>query len=223
MPVQRVVIAGGHGKIAHHLIEILTARGDHAVALIRKQEHADEVAAWGATPVVLDLESAPAAEVAAALADATAVVFAAGAGPGSGAARKDSVDRGAAVLLADAAELAGVRRYVQISSFGAGEPVPAGADETWTAYITAKTAAEDDVRPREQLDTTILRPGLLTDDAATGRVTLSQPPLAKGEVTRADVAAVVAELLDSPATIGMTLMLTGGSTSIADSIRQLAA
>ncbi len=218
MPQQRIVVAGGHGKIASHFIRMSAARGDLPVALIRRSEHADEVASWGAEPEVLDLESATVDEVARVLTGATAVIFAAGAGPGSGAARKDSVDRGASVLLADAAERSGVRRFIQISAFGAWEPAPAGSDETWTAYIEAKSAAEDDLRSRTELDATILRPGLLTDDKATGAVTLTQPPLARGSVTRADVAAVLIALLDAPATAGMTLMLTEGSTPIVDAV-----
>ena len=218
MPQQRIVVAGGHGKIASHFIRMSAARGDVPVALVRRAEHTDEVASWGAQPEVLDLENATLDEVARVVTGATAVIFAAGAGPGSGVARKDSVDRGAAVLLADASERAGVRRFIQISAFGAGEPVAAGADETWTAYIEAKSAAEEDLRIRPGLDWTILRPGLLTDDEPTGAVSLTRPPLARGSVTRADVAAVLIALLDAPATAGMTLMLTEGSTPIADAV-----
>ncbi|KAA0023805.1 SDR family oxidoreductase [Antrihabitans cavernicola] len=217
MPKHTVVIAGGHGKIAHHLIERLTARGDDSVALIRNPDHSAEVARWGARPAVIDLESSSPDEVAAVLDGATAVVFAAGAGPNSGVARKDSVDRGAAVLLAQAAEKAGVRRFLQISSFGAGEPAPADSGETWKAYIDAKTAAEEDLRTRD-LDATILRPGGLTDDAATGKVALSEPPLERGSIPRDDVAAVLVALLDASATAGKTLMVTEGSTPIAESV-----
>src|SRR5688572_33343057 len=112
----RVVIAGGHGKIALLLERLLAGRGDDVVGLVRNPAHVDDVAAAGARAVVCDLEAATVDEVAAHLAGADAVVFAAGAGPGSGIPRKDTVDRGAAVLLADAATAAGVRRYVQISS-----------------------------------------------------------------------------------------------------------
>ncbi|MBJ8344067.1 NAD(P)H-binding protein [Antrihabitans sp. YC2-6] len=216
-----VVIAGGHGQIARHMIELCADRGIDAVALIRNPAHTDEVTAWGARPLVLDLEQASESEVADALSGATAIVFAAGAGPGSGAARKDTVDRGAAVLLAAAAESAGVRRFVQISSFGAGEAVPASADENWAAYIAAKTAAEVDLRARDGLDWTILRPGRLTDDDPSGLVTLSAGQIPKGDVSRADVAAVIIALLDSPGTKGTTLMLTAGDSSIAEAVKAL--
>ncbi len=216
----RVVIAGGHGKIALLLEQLLAQRGDQAVGLIRNPAQAGEVAGTGAAAAICDLETASAEEVAALLDGAGAVVFAAGAGPGSGVPRKDSVDRGASVLLAEAAGRAGVRRFVQVSSMGACQPPADGSDEVWAAYITAKTAAEDDLRARD-LDWTILRPGGLTDDPGTGRVQLTAPPVPRGRVPRADVAAVILALLDDPATAGQTLELIGGDTPIADAIRQL--
>jgi nucleoside-diphosphate-sugar epimerase len=172
----RVVIAGGHGKIALLLERLLAGRGDQAVGLIRNPAHVADVQRAGAEAVVCDLEAAPADDVAVLLSGADAAVFAAGAGAGSGAPRKDSVDRAASVLMADAAERAGVRRFVQISSMGAGQPPRPGTDEVWAAYITAKTAAEDDLRSRD-LDWTILRPGGLTDAPPTGRIRLAAPPV----------------------------------------------
>jgi uncharacterized protein YbjT (DUF2867 family) len=172
----------------------------------------------GAEAVVCDLEAASADDVAVLLSGANAVVFAAGAGPGSGALRKDSVDRGASVLLADAAGRAGVRRFVQISSMGAGGPPQPGADEVWAAYIAAKTAAEADLRSRD-LDWTIVRPGRLTDAPPTGRVRLASPPVPRGAVPRADVAAVIAALLDEPGAGHKTLELTGGDSPVAAAVR----
>lgn len=221
MTDKRIVIAGGHGQIAQHLTQVLTAHGNRAVSLIRNSDHVDAVTALGALPQVIDLESASVEEVAAVLAGADAVVFAAGAGPNSGPERKDTVDRAGAVLLADAAEKAGVRRYVLISSFGAGEPVAEDLDAGWKAYIKAKTAAEEDVSARSGLDWTILRPGKLTDDDPTDSVSLTEPPLDSGEVTRADVAAVIARLLETDAAVGKTLMLTSGPTSIVDAVDAL--
>jgi uncharacterized protein YbjT (DUF2867 family) len=218
----RIVIAGGHGKIALLLERILAERGDQAVGLIRNPAHAADVRKAGAEAVVCDLEAASAYDVAALLSGADAVVFAAGAGPGSGAPRKDTVDRAASVLMADAAEHAGVRRFVQISSMGAGQPPPPGSGEVWAAYITAKTAAEDDLRARD-LDWTILRPGGLTDAPATGRIRLAAPPVPGGMVPRADVAAVIAALLDNPGTRHQTLELVGGDTPVAEAVRSLAA
>jgi uncharacterized protein YbjT (DUF2867 family) len=214
----RVVIAGGHGKIALLLERLLAERGDQAVGLIRNPAQAGDLQKAGAEAAVCDLETASADAVAVLLAGADAVVFAAGAGPGSGAARKDTVDRAASVLLAEAAARAGVRRFAQVSSMGAGQPPEPGRDEVWAAYITAKTAAEDDLRSRD-LDWTILRPGALTDAAPTGRVRLAPPPVPLGTIPRADVAAVITALLDEPGTWHQTLELVSGDTPIAVAAR----
>lgn len=208
----RIAIAGGHGQIARLLSRALSARGDVPVALVRRLAHVDDVVADGAEAVVLDLERANARDVAEAIAGADAVVFAAGAGPGSGLARKDTVDRGAAALLADGAEQAGVGRYVLISSMGAGAPPPAGTDEVFAAYLVAKRAAEQDLRARD-LDWTILRPGGLTDDPAAGTVHLD-PSVPRGSVPRADVAAVLVELLHEPRSAGLVLELVGGEVPV---------
>ena len=213
----RVVIAGGHGKIALLLEHLLAERGDQAVGLIRNPAHIADVQKTGAEAVVCDLEAASAEDVAVLLSGADAVVFAAGAGPGSGAPRKDSVNRGASVLMAEAAERAGVRRFVQISAMGTGQPPRPGADEVWAAYITAKTAAEDDLRARD-LDWTILRPGRLTDAPPTGRIRLAPPPVPRDTVPRADVAAVIAALLDNPSTRHQTLELVGGDSPVAAAV-----
>jgi uncharacterized protein YbjT (DUF2867 family) len=217
----RVVIAGGHGKIALLLERLLSERGDQAVGLIRNPAQVADVQKAGAEAVVCDLEAASADDVAVLLSGADAVVFAAGAGAGSGAPRKDSVDRAASVLMADAAERAGVRRFVQISSMGAGQPPRPGTDEVWAAYITAKTAAEDDLRSRD-LDWTIVRPGGLTDAPPTGRIRLAAPPVPRGTVARADVAAVIAALLDDPDAGHQTLELTGGDSPVAAAVRGIA-
>jgi uncharacterized protein YbjT (DUF2867 family) len=145
------------------------------------------------------------------------VVFAAGAGPGSSAERKDTVDRGAAVLLADAAVAAGVRRYVLISSTGVDRPPAPGTDEVWAAYLRAKKAAEVEVAQRA-VALTVLRPGRLTDDPGTGLVQLAPPGLPRGDVTRGDVAEVVAGLLAEPASDGLVLDLLGGDTPVAEAI-----
>jgi len=176
--------------------------------VVRQLKHVDDVISDGAEAVVLDLERTNARDVAEAIAGADAVVFAAGAGPGSGIARKDTVDRAAAGLLAEGAQQAGVRRYVLLSSMGADAPPPDGTDETFAAYLVAKRAAEIDVRSRD-LDWTILRPGHLTDGPATGTVRLDEsvPP---GSVSREDVAAVLVALLHEPKTAGLVLELVDG-------------
>jgi uncharacterized protein YbjT (DUF2867 family) len=216
----RVVIAGGHGKVALVLERLLAGRGDQAAGLIRNPAQAAEVQQAGAEAVVCDLEAASAGDVAVVLSGADAVVFAAGAGPGSGIARKDSVDRAGCVLLAGAAQQAGVRRFVQVSSMGAGSPPQPGRGDVWAAYITAKTAAEADLRSRD-LDWTILRPGHLTDDPPAGRVRLAAPPVPAGAVSRADVAAVIAALLHEPGTSHQTLELVAGDTPVAQAVHSI--
>ena len=192
-----VVIAGGHGKIALRLTALLAGRTDRVTSIIRNPAHRADVEQAGGAPVVLDLETTTVDDLAPVLRDADAVVFAAGAGPGSGAARKDTVDRAAAVLLADAARTAGARRYLLISSTGVDDPPRPGTDEVWAAYLTAKKAAEEAIQ-ESGLDWTILRPGQLTDEPGTGRVLLAPPPVERAEVTRDDTAAVLVALLDTP-------------------------
>lgn len=210
----RVVIAGGHGQIALILEQLLTERGDTAVGLVRNPEHVPDLAAVGAEAVVLDLENSTSAEVAEALAGADAVVFAAGAGPGSGVERKQTVDRDAAILLADAAEAAGVGRYVLVSAISADDrSLDAGYDEVFRAYIVAKSEADANVRARAGLQSTIVRPGRLTNDPGTGLVRIAETT-GRGDIPRADVAAVLLAVLDSPATAGRTFELIGGDTPI---------
>ena len=196
----RIVVAGAHGQVARRLTRLLSARGDTVVGIVRDPGHRADLEADGATPVVLDLESATVSQVADVVSGADAVVFAAGAGPGSGVARKDTVDRAAAVLLADAAEHAGVRPYLLVSSMGvdrvADGASPEGVDEVFTAYLRAKLAAEQDVLARPSLAVTVLRPGGLTDDPGTGRVTLAAR-VDRGTISRDDVAAVLVALLDA--------------------------
>jgi uncharacterized protein YbjT (DUF2867 family) len=215
----RIVIAGGHGQIALRLERLLARRGDEVTGIIRKPEQAGDLRAAGTEPAVCDLESASAADVERLLEGADAAVFAAGAGPGSGAERKDTVDRQACSLLADAAEAAGVRRFLVVSSMGADREPPAGTDPVFAAYLRAKSAADADVQARPGLDWTILRPGGLTNAPGTGRVNLAETT-GRGEVPRDDVAAVLVALLDEPGTVGRTLELIGGDVPVGEAVRK---
>jgi len=217
----RIVIAGGHGKIALQLTRMLAEREDTIVGIVRNPDHVADVRAMGGDAVVLDLEQATVEELAAVLAGADAVVFAAGAGPGSGVARKDTVDRAASVLLADAAETAEVRRYLQISAMGLDRAEDQSMDEVFAVYLRAKAAADRDVMARPGLDWTILRPGALTDDPGIGRVTLGDH-VGRGAVTRDDVAAVLRGLLDRPGTAGRVFELIGGDTPIEEALGTVA-
>ncbi|MFJ5551073.1 SDR family oxidoreductase [Streptomyces sp. NPDC093225] len=215
----RIVIAGGHGQIALRLERLLAVRGYEVAGIIRDPAQGDDLREAGAEPVLCDLESASLERVAAVLQGADAAVFAAGAGPGSGTARKDTVDYGAAVLFADAAERARVRRFVIVSSMGADAHHE--GDGVFDVYLRAKGAADDHVRTRLGLEWTVLRPGQLTDDAGTGLVRL-EARTGRGPVPRDDVAAVLAELVETPATAGLTLELVSGSTPAGVAVKAVA-
>ncbi|MGZ0145718.1 SDR family oxidoreductase [Kribbella sp. WER1] len=215
----RVVIAGGHGQIALRLTRLLSADGHEVVGIVRNPDHETDLTAAGGRAAVLDLEQADTAAVADVLRGADVAIFAAGAGPGSGNARKDTVDRGAAALFADAAEQAGVRRHIQVGSMGADRADSLTDDATFTVYLKAKWAAEEDLRARD-LDWTVLRPGGLTDDPGTGTVHLADKT-GNGRITRDDVALVLAGLCDTPAAIGRTLELVAGDSPVRDALQNL--
>lgn len=201
-------IAGGHGKIALILGRLLAERGDTVRGLIRDPAQVEDLRAAGIEPVLCDLEGDD--DVAAAIRGADAVVFAAGAGPGSGEARKATVDLGGAVKLIEAAKVEGIARYLMVSAMGAADP-PAGGD-VYGAYLRAKALADDALRA-SGLDFTIVRPGSLTDDPGTGLVRIAADT-GRGQIPRADVAAVLLACLDAPATIGQTFALISGPTPI---------
>jgi uncharacterized protein YbjT (DUF2867 family) len=214
-----VAIAGAHGKIALRLTDLLVTRGDSVIGLIRNPDHERDVSSRGASPVVCDLERAGAHEVASAIAGADAVVFAAGAGPGSGAERKLTMDRDGAIKLLEAAAVVGAQRYVIISAVGAEQP-PSG-DEVFEVYLRAKAEADKAVQASD-LEWTIVRPGGLTDDPGTGRVRIDAEPF-RGQVTRDDVAAVLARLLDDPRSVGRVLYLNGGEEPIDAALERILA
>jgi uncharacterized protein YbjT (DUF2867 family) len=216
----RIVIAGGHGKIALILERMLSQRGDSVAGLIRNPAQAADLEAAGAQPVVVDLEKASVDEVADAVRGADGVVFAAGAGPGSGAARKNTVDRDAAILLADAAEAADVHRYVMVSAMGA-DPQATADDAVFQVYLRAKGVADEAIRSRDTLAATIVRPGGLTDDAGLGRVMIGETT-GRGTIPREDVAAVLVAVLDEPGTAGRTFEVISGETPVREAVAALA-
>jgi nucleoside-diphosphate-sugar epimerase len=209
-----VVIGGGHGQIARRLARLLVGDGDRVRGLIRNPDHAADLEADGTEPFVVDLEAASADELAAALETADAVVFAAGAGPGSGAERKWTVDRDGAVKLVQAARAADVQRYVIVSSIGAENP-PDG-DEVFAVYLRAKAEADQAVMASDR-DWTVVRPGGLTDDPGDGRVRLSTEAF-RNKVSRDNVAAVVAAALHEPRTAGHVFYVGDGDDPIESAI-----
>lgn len=216
----KVVIAGGHGQIARRLGHLLATRGDDVVGIMRNPQHKSALIASGMRPYLCDLERASPSDMRQVLHGADAVVFAAGAGPGSGVARKYTVDYQAAVDFADAALHAGVRRYVMVSTRGAGSPPPAHADEVWAAYVRAKTAA-DEYLMAQDLDWTILRPAALTNEPGTGAVRLTAER-GIGTITRDDVALVLASLLDVSASAGLVLEAAEGVDPIREAVHTAA-
>ena len=209
-----VAIAGGHGQIGRRLARLLAARGDRVRGLIRNPGHADDLRSDGAEPVVCDLESASVDEVASAVSGVDAVVFAAGAGPGSGAERKLTMDRDGAVKLVEAAQSAGVTRYVIVSSVGAESPPE--DDDVFSVYLRAKAEADRALMESDR-DWTVVRPGMLTDDPGTGRVRVQEEPI-RAEVTRDDVAAVLAGVVDESRAVGKVLYVVGGDVPIEDAL-----
>lgn len=212
-----IVIAGGHGQIALKLAKLLSTEGHEVRALIRNPDHASDVEAAGAEALIADLETQSAFNLADEILDADAIVFAAGAGPGSGPERKWTVDYEGAAKLIDVAVANSIPRYVIVSSVGAD---PAAEDDGgFGTYLRAKGQADSDLTQSE-LDYTILRPGPLTDDPGTGEITIGAE-IEPGPVTREDVAATIAAVLEEDATIGLTLDLRGGGLPVAEAIAQL--
>ena len=218
-----VAIAGGHGQVALLLAEELVRRDHEPVGLVRNADHLPDLVKRGARGVVVDLEHTTVEALAAAIAGADVVVFAAGAGPGSGAARKDTLDRDGAVLLADAAEQAGVNRYVMVSAIDADradEESDEESDDVYQVYLRAKAAADRDLRRRESLEWTIVRPGRLSDDEGTGKVDLG-PDRSPGSVPRSDVAAVLAELITTGRGVHQQVDLVAGRVPVAEAVASL--
>lgn len=213
----RVVIAGGHGKIALRLTRLLHRQGDSVGSIIRKAEQGPDISEAGGEPIVCDLERAEAPEIADAIGPADAVVFAAGAGPGSGPERKWTVDYGAAMKLVEVAKLNSIDRYVIISSVGADST--AAGDDDFAVYLRAKGQADDGLM-HSGLAYTVVRPHGLTDDPGVGKVRLGRG-LARGKVTRDDVAAVVAASLGEPATVGKTFEVVQGDDPIQEALRKV--
>ena len=213
-----VVIVGGHGQIARLLIRLLAAHGHRGIGVIRRDEQAGDIRADGGEPLLFDLENQTAAALAEQIAGADAVVFAAGAGAGSGPARKMTVDRDGALLAADAAELAGIRRLIVVSAIAADD-FEVGSADVFQVYLRAKSEADELIRARD-LDWTIVRPGGLTDDEPTGSVRVAERT-GRGSIPRADVAAVLLDLLVAQRAIRRQFELISGDEAIPAALARL--
>lgn len=212
----RVAIVGGNGQIARLLHPLLVADGHTPVALVRREEQRPGLERLGAEVRLLDIESAEVGAFAEAFAECSAVVFAAGGGPDGNVDRKRTVDLEGALKSVDAATRLGIRRLVQVSAIDVDEPVADDAGEVWAAYVAAKRDSDAAVRASD-LAWTILRPGRLTDDAGTGLVSVGTD-VPRGPVTRADVAAVIAAVLDRPDTVGRQWNVVGGDLPVHEAV-----
>jgi uncharacterized protein YbjT (DUF2867 family) len=209
-----IVIAAGYGQIAMLLHPILTKHGHNVKGLIRKPEQSGDLQKAGAVPVVSDIEKED--DISEAVGNADAVVFAAGAGPGSGADRKWTVDRDGAIKLIEAAKKNGIKRYVMISAMGLDTP---RGDEVFQVYQKAKAEADEALR-RSGLDYTVIKPGRLTNESGTGKVDIARK-LDRGEVPREDVARVIKAVIEDPRTIGKEFDLLSGENSIESELLRL--
>lgn len=209
-----ITIVGGHGSIAMLMHPMLIESGHQVRGIIRKKEQADDLRKVGAEPVICDIEEAD--DISEAVGDVDAVVFAAGAGPGSGAERKWSVDRDGAIKLIEAAKNNGINRYVMISAMGVDNP---RGNEVFRAYLNAKAEADEALR-NSGLDYTIVKPGRLTEESGAGKVKIGRD-LPSGEIPREDVARVLTEVLETPETAGYQFDLTSGDTPIPKAIEKL--
>jgi len=219
--MSQIAIVGGNGKIARHLIPQLAAAGHQPVALVRNPTYKHDLEQLGAHVRILDIEQDEVDHFAAAFAECDAVVFSAGGGPDGNIDRKRTVDLGGSLKSIEAAQQAGIDRFVQISAINIDDPVPDDAEPVWKAYVEAKRDA--DVALRDSgLDWTILRPGRLTNDDGTGQVALGedvQPiPNQQSEIPRADVAAVVVAVLDDASSIGRQWNVVGGQTPVDEAV-----
>ncbi len=213
----RIAIVGGNGQVARHLHPLLVRGGHTPVALVRTEDYRAPLESLGAQVRLLDIEAQDADAFAAAFEGCDAVVFAAGGGPDGNLERKRTVDLEGALKSIEGARKAGIRRIVQVSAINVDDPVPAGSNEVWTAYVEAKRDADAALRATD-LDWTIIRPGRLTDDPPRGLVSLG-PDVPRGEIPRADVAAVLAAVLETPEAAGHQWNLVGGETAVVEAVR----
>jgi uncharacterized protein YbjT (DUF2867 family) len=211
-----VVVIGGHGKVGLRLLQLLVRAGHRGRGVIRGAEQAADLEAAGAEPVLCDLERGN--DLRPHVGAADAIVFAAGAGPGSGPERKRTVDYGVAVKSMEAAGDLGVTRFVIVSSIGTHDV--AGATEAMRPYVQAKRDADDALK-QSQLEWTIVKPGHLTDAPGTGRVQVSRTLGGRGDIARDDVALVLLECLHAPNTVGAEFELFEGDVPAREAVRAL--
>ena len=214
--MSHIAIVGGNGQVARHIISQLAADGHEPIALVRNPAYKHDLEQLGAHVRMLDIEQDGVDHFAASFSDCSAVVFSAGGGPDGNIERKRTVDLGGSLKSIEAAQQAGISRFVQVSAINVDRPVPDDAEPVWKAYVEAKRDADAALRD-SGLDWTILRPGRLTDDDGTGLVTVADKT-ERGDIPRADVAAVVVAVLDNPSSIGRQWDVVGGQTPVEEAV-----
>lgn len=219
--MSRIAIVGGHGHVARQLHPLLVDAGHVPVALVRKEEYRQGLEALGAEVRLLDIEREEASAFADAFEGCAAVIFSAGGGPDGNIERKRTVDLEGSLKSIEGARSARIRRFVQVSAIGVDTPLPADTAPVWKAYVEAKRDADAALR-ESGLDWTIIRPGGLTDEPGTGSVALGTA-IERGDIPRADVAAVLVAVLDSPATVGHQWSLVSGEEPVDEAVRRATA
>ncbi|WP_114854636.1 SDR family oxidoreductase [Brachybacterium sp. YJGR34] len=209
-----IALIGGHGKVALLAAPLLVQAGHTVHAVIRNPEHAEEVEATGASPVLADIETLDAGGWDALLEGRDAVIWSAGAGGGD-PARTIAVDQEAAIASMESAQRVGARRYLMVSYFGAALDHGVPEDNPFHTYAEAKARADEHLRGTA-LDWTVLGPSGLTLEEPTGRIDLAAAEA--GTVSRANVARVIAATAEEPATVGRTVRFNDGDTPIAEGL-----
>lgn len=215
--MSKITVIGAHGKVAQKLIPILVERGDEVTGIIRNADQEGDIRELGATPLVLDVQSADEAALAAAFDGQDAVIWSAGAGGGD-PERTYAVDRDAAIRSMDAATKAGADRYVMVSYMGAGPDHGVPEDNDFYPYAESKAAADEHLKA-SALKWTILGPGMLSDDDADGIEIVIEPREGEANTSRVNVARVAAEVIDMPAMFGRTIEFRDGDTTVEDALR----
>lgn len=210
----RVLVAGANGQVGKHIVRLLAEDGQEARAMIRDEAQAPTLRELGGEPVVADLEG----EVAHTVEGCDTVIFSAGGGPGSGAEKKETIDRQGAVKLIEAAKEHGARRYIMVSAMGAADPE--SGSEAMQPYLFAKARADQTLQ-ESGLDYTIVRPGSLTDEPGTGTVEAASSLGRRGEIPREDVAHAIVATLERENTFGETFEILSGDTPIEEALDRL--
>ncbi len=215
----KVLVAGANGSTARQLVRLLVEDGHEVRGLVRKEEQTQNVESDGAEPIVVDLEEEEVeGGVGEAVKGCDAIVFAAGAGPGSGAARKETMDYGGAVKLLEAAQKHGASRYLMLSAMGTEDPE--SRSEKMQPYLQAKARADEELM-KSGLEYTIIRPGSLTDEEGTGKIDAAESLGRHGEIPREDVARTFAAVLEAENTYRKKFEILAGDVPIQEALKRL--